>query len=78
MWRGMGCAGAPVRKGANVVAADVSAKLVEATTGIKVYHYHRTMGEYIRAFADSGFMLRTLARTSAKGKRARRQADALA
>ncbi len=31
-----------------------------STIGVKVYHYHRTMSEYLKAFADSGFMLRTL------------------
>ena len=31
-----------------------------ATAGVEVYHYHRTMGEYIKAFSDCGFLLRTL------------------
>ena len=31
-----------------------------ATVGIEVYHYHRTMGEYIKAFSECGFLLRTL------------------
>ena len=31
-----------------------------STAGVKVYHYHRMMGEYIGAFTNSGFMLRKL------------------
>jgi len=27
---------------------------------VEVYHYHRTMGEYIKAFSERGFLLRTL------------------
>ena len=31
-----------------------------SSAGVKVYHYHRTMGEYIKAFADCGLLLRGL------------------
>ncbi len=31
-----------------------------SSSGVKVYHYHRTMGEYIKAFADCGLLLRGL------------------
>ena len=32
-----------------------------STIGVNVYHYHRTMSEYMKAFSDAGFLLRTLA-----------------
>ena len=31
-----------------------------ATTGIKAFYFHRTLEEYIRAFRDSGFLLKNL------------------
>lgn len=31
-----------------------------STLGIHVYHYHRTMGEYVSSFAKGGFLLRKL------------------
>jgi len=31
-----------------------------AQNGIEVYYYHRTLGEYIEAFRENGFLLRSL------------------
>lgn len=31
-----------------------------SSSGVRVYHYHRTMGDYIKAFTKSGFLLRSL------------------
>ena len=33
---------------------------IYASTGVKVFYYHRTMEEYVTAFRDSEFLLRSL------------------